>query len=228
MTNYNTVRQKFIKSKISDFKANLAENWLVCPAREHLNLSAFENISPLEKVDLRGFCGNYHLALKVTEDDFQKSAQAQVGDNFINLKLKNNSSSTKILGVVKNYKSKEKIKLLTKFKTTLIDNKIIYEKIISGRINKNKVNLISQSRFLRWQGISQKNFSGTLNKKRIFIILNDLGKIDNHKTLIAGSIYQNSTTQTLNLIARWRKHYGHLHQIEGYLLPLLIYSQIKA
>lgn len=225
MITNSIVRQKSIKSKISDFKAALSENLLFCPiSKENSSSSSLENIYPLEKVELRGFCGNYHLTLKIVEDDFYKIAQGYIGDNFISLRLKNNSSSSIIAGVLKNNKNNEKIRLLNKLTTNLIGDKFIYEKITSGKIGNINVNLVNKSRFLRWQGISQKNLSGKLNQDRILIILNDMGKVDNHKTLITGSIYRNSAIQTFNIIALWRKNYGYLHQIDSYLLPLLIYS----
>lgn len=213
------------KEKIYNFTNYLYSKYPV----ENLLLEAmsFENINDIGDVEVRGFYSGSFINLAITDEAALKKCEGIMGDLALLLYIKTNASKTQISGSINASNSAPKrIKFVSKFGSFMLNSIKVYEKATSGTINKNKINLKSSSKFLHREGSLSRTFTGTLNDFNINININDLGQIQQNKTLITGTVTKDNVIQSFNFNALWKNGYGYIQQIEGFLLPILIYPLI--
>lgn len=220
MTNKNAYKEKIYNFTNYLYSKDPVENMLL----EAMN---FENISSIGNVEIRGFYSNNFINAAITDEGVLKKCEGIIGEVSLLLYIKTDSLKTQISGGITAQSGVlKRLKLVSKFNGTIINNLKVYEKITSGTINKNKISLKSSSKFLHREGTLSRTFTGTLNDCNITININDLGQIHQNKTLITGTVTKDDIIQSFNFNALWKDGYGYIQQIEGFLLPILIYPLI--
>lgn len=188
---------------------------------------SFEAANISGDVDVRGFYGNNFINLDIKDEATLKKCEGIMGDNSLLFYIKTGAPKTNISGAINTKEGAcKRVKLTSGFNSTIINNIKAYEKITSGTINKTKIILKSSSKFLHREGSLNRIFTGTLNENNITININDLGQIQQNKTLITGTVIKNNIVRSFNFNALWANGYGYIQQIEGFLLPILIYPLI--
>ncbi|MFH1453354.1 MAG: hypothetical protein ABIH00_05175 [Armatimonadota bacterium] len=215
------------KEKIQDFNTYLYSKF---PGQQDTvsEIFSFEDASVIGNVKLRGLYSSHYINMEITENELLKHCGGVIGDSFLSVEARQKGSKKlRIAGRVSEENgSIKKISLEIKFNSIEVDKTKVYEKVIHGKIHKTAINLKCHSKFLHRQGALNRTFWGTINKDKVTINITDLGQASGSKTLLTGTVSKKNLLQSFNFSADWHNGYGYIHQIEGFLLPILIYPLI--
>lgn len=211
------------KEKIYNFNTYLYSKF----ASEEQFLSEifnFENMSDVGNVHIRGLYGKHYADIAINDDGSERRGEGSVGTLTMAVNItRNGGSKIRIQGEIRaQNNSVKKIKMETKFNAVIMNNIKTFQKVTCGNIHKSKINLKCKSKFLHREGTLSRTFSGTLNKSRIVMKINDLGQKGKNKTLLTGTVTKGTNVQSFNFTVLWESGHGYIQQIEGILLPILI------